>query len=127
MISPADVEAARLRLRWAIHETPCPYSQTLSEITGTRCHVKLENLQMTGSFKERGAATFLSQLSAGEGRRGVAEERANILHIEHDRAFPEAPVGQAEVELTLETSGRDQVDRVLARLASGGYRAEERR
>jgi len=57
----------------------------------------------------------------------IAEERANILHIEHDRAFSDAPVGEAEVELTLETWGRDQIDRVLARLAADGYRAEERR
>ncbi len=76
MISLADVEAARARLHGAIHETPCPYSQTLSEITGTRCHVKLENLQMTGSFKERGAANVLMQLSADEQRRGVVAASA---------------------------------------------------
>ncbi|MGH7390494.1 MAG: threonine ammonia-lyase [Candidatus Rokuibacteriota bacterium] len=76
MISPADVEAARRRLRGAIYETPCPYSQTLSETTGTRCHVKLENLQMTGSFKERGAANLLLQLPAAERRRGVVTASA---------------------------------------------------
>ena len=40
----AAVEAARVRLRDAIYRTPCPYSQTLSQLTGTSCHVKLENL-----------------------------------------------------------------------------------
>jgi threonine dehydratase len=58
----AAVETARLRLREAIVETPCAYSQTLSELSGARCYVKLENLQMTGSFKERGAANLLLQL-----------------------------------------------------------------
>ena len=65
------VEAARRRLRDAIVQTPCAYSQTLSELTGARCFVKLENLQMTGSFKERGAANLLLQLVPNERRRGV--------------------------------------------------------
>jgi threonine dehydratase len=65
------VEAARRRLRDAVVETPCAYSQTLSELTGARCFVKLENLQMTGSFKERGAANLLLQLTPDERRRGV--------------------------------------------------------
>ena len=72
----AAVEAARARLRGAIYQTPCPYSQTLSELTGTRCHVKLENLQMTGSFKERGAANLLLQLEEAERRRGVVAASA---------------------------------------------------
>ncbi|MBI2158112.1 MAG: threonine ammonia-lyase [Candidatus Rokubacteria bacterium] len=67
----ADVEAARDRLRGVIYATPCPYSQTLSELTGARCFVKLENLQMTGSFKERGAANLLQQLDQAARARGV--------------------------------------------------------
>jgi threonine dehydratase len=76
LIDIADIEAARERLRGAIYETPCAYSQTLSELTGTRCFVKLENLQMTGSFKERGAANLLLQLESGERRRGVVTASA---------------------------------------------------
>ena len=72
----AAVEAARRRLSDAIYRTPCPYSRTLSELTATRCHVKLENLQMTGSFKERGAANLLLQLDAAERRRGVVAASA---------------------------------------------------
>jgi threonine dehydratase len=70
------VEAARVRLRDAIYETPCAYSQTLSELSGAHCYVKLENLQMTGSFKERGAANLLLQLDPDERRRGVAAASA---------------------------------------------------
>jgi threonine dehydratase len=70
------VEAARARLRDTIYQTPCPYSETLSELTGTSCYVKLENLQMTGSFKERGAANLLLQLDETERRRGVVAASA---------------------------------------------------
>jgi threonine dehydratase len=70
-VDVAAVETARLRLRDAIVETPCAYSQTLSELTRARCYVKLENLQMTGSFKERGAANLLLQLGADARRTGV--------------------------------------------------------
>src|ERR1700730_6146372 len=54
-ISLADVVAARERLRGAIYYSPCPHSQMLSALTGQQVYLKLENLQMTGSFKERGA------------------------------------------------------------------------
>ena len=75
-VTLADVEAARARLRGVIHETPCAYSQSLSDLTGARVHVKLENLQMTGSFKERGAANVLLQLSPAERTRGVVTASA---------------------------------------------------
>jgi threonine dehydratase len=70
-VTVADIEAARARLAGVIYETPCAYSQNLSDLTGARVFVKLENLQMTGSFKERGAANVLLQLSDEERRRGV--------------------------------------------------------
>src|SRR5262252_6986821 len=76
VVTIEEIEAARKRLRGAIHETPCAYSETLSELTRTRCWVKLENLQMTGSFKERGAANRLLRLSADERRHGVAAASA---------------------------------------------------
>jgi Pyridoxal-phosphate dependent enzyme/ACT domain len=237
MIEAADVDAARARLAGTVHETPCAYSETLSTLTGARVFLKLENLQMTGSFKERGAANLLLQLSPDERRRGVvaasagnhglavalhaarlrvaavivmpewaplakvtaarrhgaevvlhgdnfdeaytrareieanrrlvfvhpfviarvierglvkdgrlvrlrmrlrdrpgalarltalvAEARANVLHIEHDRASSRAPVGDSEVALTLETSGRPQIEAIKQHLADAGYAAEE--
>ncbi len=71
-----DIRAARGRLEGLVALTPCPYSETLSVLTGARVFVKLENLQMTGSFKERGAANVLLQLSEGERRRGVVAASA---------------------------------------------------
>ena len=76
MIDAADVEAARERLARRVSETPCAYSETLSALTGARGFVKLENLQMTGSFKERGAANLLLQLSPDERARGVVAASA---------------------------------------------------
>jgi threonine dehydratase len=67
----ASVEAARSRLAGAVDETACVFSPRLSELTGARCWLKLENLQATGSFKERGAANLLLQLDAAERARGV--------------------------------------------------------
>jgi threonine dehydratase len=71
-----DVRAARARLGSAIYASPCAYSETLSVTTGARVYVKLENLQMTGSFKERGAANLLLQLPPEERRRGVVTASA---------------------------------------------------
>lgn len=76
MIDVTDIERARERLRTAVYETPCAYSQTLSDLTGTRCFVKLENLQMTGSFKERGATNLLLQLDTAARAAGVVAASA---------------------------------------------------
>jgi len=57
----------------------------------------------------------------------IAESRANILHIEHHRAFSRGGIGESEVELTLETSGREQIDEIKTRLSSAGYRVEDKR
>ena len=57
----------------------------------------------------------------------IAEERANIMNIEHDRAFSHGGIGESEVELTLETSGRAQIDALTQRLVAAGYRVEERK
>ena len=71
-----DVQEARARLHGIIHVTPCAHSESLSALTGARVFVKLENLQMTGSFKERGAANVLLQLGPAERRRGVVAASA---------------------------------------------------
>jgi len=71
-----DVRAAQARLKGLVAVTPCPYSETLSQLTGSRVFVKLENLQMTGSFKERGAANVLLMLDDAERRRGVVTASA---------------------------------------------------
>ncbi len=76
MITIADIHAARERLGKAIYRTPCPESLTLGKLCGCRIFNKLENLQMTGSFKERGALNKLLQLSAAEKAAGVVAASA---------------------------------------------------
>ena len=70
-IGLADVLAARERLRGSIYESPCPHSIMLSALTGQQVYLKLENLQMTGSFKERGALNRIALLSPEQSARGV--------------------------------------------------------
>ena len=67
----ADVAAARDRIATAIVRTPAAVSHTLSSITGADVVVKFENLQFTGSFKERGALNRLLLLTDDERSRGV--------------------------------------------------------
>jgi threonine dehydratase len=75
-ISLADVVAARERLRDAIYYSPCPHSQMLSGLTGQQVYLKLENLQMTGSFKERGALNRIATLTPEQAARGVVAASA---------------------------------------------------
>jgi threonine dehydratase len=70
-IGLADVMAARERLRGSIYYSPCPHSQMLSALTGQQVYLKLENLQMTGSFKERGALNRIALLTPEQAGRGV--------------------------------------------------------
>jgi len=71
MITLADVELARERLRGAIYESPCVESIPLSQLTGAHIYCKLDYLQRTGSFKERGARNALLQLTPDQRARGV--------------------------------------------------------
>jgi threonine dehydratase len=71
LITLADVEAARARIRGAIYESPCVESIPLSQLTGAHIYCKLDYLQRTGSFKERGARNALLQLTAEQRKRGV--------------------------------------------------------
>src|ERR671912_758886 len=71
MLNFADVEEARRRIGGQIYIAPLSYSETISRMTSSRVFFKLDNLQMTGSFKERGALNRLLTLTQGEAERGV--------------------------------------------------------
>jgi threonine dehydratase len=71
VITFREIEAARTRIAGAVYYSPCQPSIPLSEIAGTEIFCKLDSLQRTGSFKERGARNALAQLSLEQKKRGV--------------------------------------------------------
>jgi threonine dehydratase len=70
-ITLADVEAARRTIAGHVVRTPMLVAPKLSALTGATVYVKYENLQVTNSFKERGALNKLASLSPAERGRGV--------------------------------------------------------
>jgi threonine dehydratase len=81
LIGLEDIEQARVRIREVVVDTPCLPSRTFSEELGVQAWFKYETLQLTGSFKVRGAYNKISALprskgviaaSAGNHAQGVA-------------------------------------------------------
>jgi len=71
MITLKDVEEARARIGGIVQPTPCLRSWAFSEELGAHAWFKYETLQLTGSFKVRGAYNKIAGLPADEVRRGV--------------------------------------------------------
>lgn len=67
----ADIEAARRVIAGVVLRTPMLPAPKLSALTGAEVYVKYENLQVTNSFKDRGALVKLASLSDAERARGV--------------------------------------------------------
>jgi len=70
-VSADDVGEAAERIAGDVVRTPAAESRTLSALTGLDVVVKFENLQFTASFKDRGAANKLRQLTDAERNIGV--------------------------------------------------------
>jgi threonine dehydratase len=94
MITLADVVAARDRIAGGIYASPCVESIPLSQLTGARIYCKLDYLQRTGSFKERGARNALLQLSPDARRRGVIAASAgnHALGVAYHGSLLDVPV-----------------------------------
>ena len=71
MIKFKDIQQAQRLLQKLIDPSPLIRSFHLSEVTGLEIHLKLENLQRTGSFKIRGAYIKIGSLSEEERKKGV--------------------------------------------------------
>lgn len=71
MVSPADVEAAALRIAPLAHRTPVLTSHLFNQAAGLECFFKCENFQRGGAFKIRGAANFLLSIPAADLPKGV--------------------------------------------------------
>jgi threonine dehydratase len=66
-----DVQYAKRRIQDFIYLSPARHSDALSKMTGQQVFLKLDNLQRTGAFKERGALNRILTLTDDEKRRGV--------------------------------------------------------
>ena len=66
-----SIQSARQRIAGAVYRSPCPYSLSLSRLCGCEIFCKLDHLQMTGSFKERGARNKLKLLSPAQQKAGI--------------------------------------------------------
>ena len=75
-VTLADIEAARRRIGGGIYVSPCVESIPLSQLTGSHIYCKLDYLQRTGSFKERGARNALELLPPEVRKRGVVAASA---------------------------------------------------
>ncbi len=75
-VTLATVRQARGRIREFIYNSPCRHSVELSQMIGQETFLKLDNVQRTGAFKERGALNKILTLSDDEKRRGVVAASA---------------------------------------------------
>jgi len=134
------IEEAREKIREHIILSPCTYSESLSKLCGCELYLKLENLQITGSFKERGALNKLLSLtgeqkaagviaaSAGNHAQGVAHA-ARLLGINATIVMPETtPLSKIRgtrelgAEIVLHGSGYDEAfDKALELQQRCGY------
>jgi len=71
VVTLKDVQAARERVRDALYLSPCARTETLSRVSRTQAFLKLDNLQMTGAYKERGALNKILTLGEAERARGL--------------------------------------------------------
>ena len=76
MISLQDIQAAKKRIKGGIYYSPCPISGQLSEFADAQVYCKLDHLQRTGSFKERGARNALLLLDSARREKGVVAASA---------------------------------------------------
>ncbi len=132
---PSECQAAAQRIAPYVRHTPVEYSHVLSEVSGARVHLKLENLQITGSFKLRGATNALLSLgdevtavvAASSGNHGMAvAHAARIAGAEALIFVPEA-AGPSKIE-AIEALGagimRVEGDPVLAEAAARRHARE---
>jgi threonine dehydratase len=131
-----DIRTAAKAISGGVVETPCLSSQVLSNISGARVFLKFENLQFTGSFKDRGALNCLLGLNEKERSRGVAAASAGnhaqavayhaqrlgipavivmplhtpTLKVEHTRSFG--------AEVVLHGEGLEEAVRLAGKLAA---------
>jgi threonine dehydratase len=128
-----DVLAARRALSWVTRRTPVLTSDALDELASARLFFKSENLQVTGSFKVRGAFNKIRSLSGPELARGLVtvsagnaalgaawaarEAGAALVVVMPENAVPEKLAAVAALGARIEKEGVTNATQAFARLA----------
>src|SRR6266849_10042394 len=109
-VTLSEIHAAMGRIRDSIYLSPCARSEDFSQHTGNSVYLKLDNLQRTGAFKERGALNKLLTLTNEERARGVIAASAGNhaqgvayhagRHGVHARIFMPLPTPLTKVSAT---------------------------
>ena len=76
MVTLEDIQQVRGQIRSSIYHSPCAPTETLSKLLHCHAYLKLENLQLTGAFKERGALSKLLRLPDEQKAKGVVTASA---------------------------------------------------
>ena len=76
MITLQNIQEAKKRLDGVVHKTPLAHAPILSKELNANIYLKKENLQLTGSFKIRGAFNKISTLNEDEKKAGVVAASA---------------------------------------------------
>ncbi len=120
MITLEDVKKAHENIGNTIYLSPLARSETLSRITGKEIFLKLDNLQMTGSFKERGALNKLMSLTDEECKKGVVLASAGnhalgVTYYAHRMGIPALVVMPENTPLIKVTTTRQLGAEVILR------------
>ena len=132
----AAIQEAAQRIRDGVIETPCTRTRAFRDLAPGNHYLKLENLQRTGSFKDRGlvfdgrlvrlAITVKDRPGSLAGlTRAVADMGANVLETYHRRAFADISVGDVGIVIQMETRGREHVIEIVHRLEDLGHDVRE--
>ena len=106
-ITLEDIRAAARLIEGQVVRTPFLPAPRLSALTGADCHVKFENMQVTGAFKERGACVKLARLDDAAQKAGVIAMSAGnhaqaVAYHAQRRGIPATivmPVGTPHVKV----------------------------
>jgi threonine dehydratase len=107
-----DVEAAARRIKHLCIETPLLESPQLNQQLGGRLLLKSENLQVTGSFKLRGAANRVASLTDDERRRGVVARSSGNHGLAI--AYCASLMGMSAVVVAPDTAPAAKIERIAA-------------
>ncbi|ADB17699.1 threonine dehydratase [Pirellula staleyi DSM 6068] len=123
-----DIRAAASRIAGGVLVTPCTYAAALSQLTGCELYCKLEMLQRTGSFKERGARNALLLLDETSRHKGVIAASAGnhalaLAHHGAELGIPVTVVMPSYAPLVKQVNSRKLGARVIV---SGNSFAEAR-